>query len=129
MSAAQFALEIDRDLERTDDIFRTEIRVIGLEALKRVVLKTPVDNGFARNSWFVEFGEAGVSDTEQPDSSGELAISRGASKIAEYATMEGFPIISLYSNLVYIQELETGHSSQAPSGMVAVTAAELQASL
>jgi len=125
-NAAGFANQIDVEFEGNLKQLRLVIRRIALQALEKVVNRTPVDTGRARGNWFVQIGSAGFEVTTDTDKNGNVTISRGASVIATYADSDDFPVISIYNNLPYINRLEHGHSKQAPAGMVAITVAELQ---
>ena len=128
--ANSFAAQIDVDFKGNLDEFRTTIRAVTLEALNRIVLKTPVNSGRARGNWNVLIGTDGEEDAaESDDKTGTEAISRGGDVIGDYARETGFPVISIYNNLPYIGRLEDGYSNQAPVGMVATTAAELTVEL
>lgn len=128
--AAHFSLEIDRDMEIAEDELRVVVRTISQAALKSVVGRTPVDQGLLRNNWFVSFFAAGVDTTPDLDVTGAGSMARGQSVLATYPELEGFPRISLYNNLPYAARIENGYSKiKAPEGMVAVTIAELQATL
>lgn len=95
-----------------------------LEAVGRIVRRTPVDTGRARGSWQVTVGSpaSGVPDrldlagTAEPDKVGRMAGS----------ILFGIPTY-IVSNLDYMDKLEHGSSKQAPNGMVALTAAEIPA--
>ncbi len=128
-NAAEFAAQIDIEFEGNLDELRKIIRTIALEALRRVVLKTPVDTGRARGNWFVQIGGAGFEITTETDKQGGVTVSRGSSVIATYQRREGFDDITIYNNLPYINRLENGWSGQAPGGMVAITVTELSAGL
>jgi len=93
-------------------------RMISLEALKRIVLKTPVDTGRARGNWQTTINIPAVG--EKWDNTN---IAAGATIIG---TLKSFGTIFISNNLVYILPLEHGHSKQAPHGMVAVTIEELR---
>ncbi len=125
-NARQFALEIDREFAAAQDQWRLIIRRVALQALERVVQRTPVDTGRARMNWYVQIGGAGTEVTTEVDPSGSVAISRGSQEIGTYQQRSDFPVITLYNNLPYIGRLEDGYSGQAPTGMIAVTVAELQ---
>lgn len=139
-NAAEFALEIDRELDLSLDQWRVVIRKLALEALERVVNKTPVGNpdfwknpppegyvgGRARGNWFVSIGEAGTEVTTEVDANGDVTVARGGAVIGTYKNVKGFPQIVIYNNVPYINRLENGYSErQAPAGMVAITVAEL----
>jgi hypothetical protein len=51
---------------------------------------------------------------------------RSSTAIASYATVEGFPVIYLQNNMPYARRIEWGWSKQAPSGVMAMTLAELE---
>lgn len=128
MSAAdEFAKQIDIEFEANLEQLKIIIRKIALEALQRVVVKTPVDTGRARMNWYVQIGGAGTQVTTSVDKDGNVAVSRGGQAIAKYQEIDGFPKITIYNNLPYIGRLENGYSGQAPQGMVAVTVTELAA--
>jgi hypothetical protein len=124
--AAEFSAQIDIEFEGMLDELRTVIRVIALEALKRIVQRTPVLTGRARGNWYVSIGGSGFEVSTDIDKNGTVTISRGSSVIATYNDQASFPVISIYNNLPYINRLENGYSNQSPAGMVVVTAAELQ---
>ena len=130
-AAEKFSRDLKLEFDGVLDEFNGAVRALSLEALRRVVLRTPVDTGRARGNWFVEFHRAGSLITEDESKTGSLSIARGSSKIGEYKNFGSgsFPAISLYNNLPYIDGLENGRSKRAPEGMVAVTVAELQSGI
>lgn len=125
--AAAFAVQIDRELAATDEEFRLIVRSLALQALSRIVQRTPVDTGRARGNWTVSIGAADGSVTANLDPGGAGAIADGNAVLAQFENYEGFPSIFIQNNLPYIERLEDGYSSQAPGGMVALTVAELRA--
>lgn len=99
-------------------------RAVQLEALRGVVMATPVDEGRARGAWDLTIGTPAVAEPGTLDPSGGGAISRGVGVIAKISAYS----ISWLTNLVpYIGRLEDGSSKQAPQGMVAVTVARIRA--
>lgn len=126
-NARQFALEIDREFaEQMGDVHQA-VAWIGLEAIKRVVMKSPVHTGRFKGNWALSVGMIDTATTVAVDPSGGATISRGQAAIAPYATREDFPMVYIQNNLPYAEPLENGHSKQAPAGMVALTVAELAA--
>lgn len=115
--------------------------LIALEALRRIVLKTPVGNpdvwkvkkppkgyvgGRARGNWQLTIGKASKKVLEDRAKSsadtGDL-ITKGAQILQKL----GFgQVVWIANNLDYILFLEDGHSGQAPKGMVSVTLQELR---
>lgn len=127
--ARGFSAQIDVEFEGAMDQWRQIIRKIALEALRRVTLKTPVDTGRARGNWFVQIGAEGFEVSTAVDPTGAVTIARGSAVIGTYREVKGFPMISIYNNLPYINRLEHGWSKQAPAGMVVVTVTELTAGI
>jgi hypothetical protein len=107
-------------------------RNIALELFRRVIYKTPVDDGPARANWQVSIGAAATGTVELSDKDGSATMARAT------AASRGFragDIIYLTNNLPYIMKLEEGgypdgpktvggFSRQAPAGMVALTVQE-----
>lgn len=98
-------------------------RKLALEALRRVVLKTPVDTGRARGNWQTTIDRPATGTQETTDPSGGQTISEGSNVIGQAPIFR--PIV-LTNNLPYIERLEDGSSQQAPNGMLSVTVAELE---
>lgn len=98
---------------------------IGLQALRGVVLKTPVDTGRARANWQTTIGTPASGELDRQDKSdtnSNIAIAQG-SQVVEAA--QPFSVIWLTNNLPYIERLENGYSQQAPNGMVSTTVTEI----
>lgn len=93
-------------------------RKVALEALGRVVRKTPVDTGRARSGWQTTVGQEPDSEVGLPD-----PVASGA---AVLGNLQPFETVYLSNNVPYIGFLENGSSQQAPNGMVAVTLQELR---
>lgn len=95
---------------------------VGLQLVRGVILKTPVDTGRARGNWQVSINVSINTVIDRLDRSGGAAISDGTSLVT---SAEPFSVISLQNNLPYIIKLEEGHSKQAPAGMVELTLNEI----
>lgn len=114
-----------RDYQKkiTDKQMPKFIRGVALKVLRGVVLRTPVDTGFARNNWQVTIGSFG-SDAPHPSvNNPEATISREVGDISNYKRLG--KIIYIWNAVPYIKYLEGGHSGKAPDGMVQVTLAEI----
>ena len=98
-------------------------RLIALEALRRIVLKTPVDTGAARGSWRLNIGEAPEPDDPNTQKSPWTIIIEANSLLR---TLKRGKTVWISSSLDYILFLEDGSSEQAPQGMIAVTLEELK---
>jgi hypothetical protein len=102
-------------------------RRLALDALTRIVRRSPVDTGRFRGNWQVTIG--GVTDTPQPntyDQGGEPTIAAGSAVIAG---IQAYQTSHIQNALPYAIPLEDGHSKQAPSGVVGLTLLELQGAL
>jgi hypothetical protein len=122
-SVPEFRRDLDRVLIKILGRSHRFKQALTLEALRRLVLRTPVDTGRARGSWQVTSGHPATSSPIGVDPSGSATIGKGATAAAELTPGEDAFICS---NLVYMPELERGHSKQAPAGIVAVTVEELK---
>lgn len=124
--AAEFALEIDQAWLKEQADIHTAVRYIGLQAIDRVVKKSPVDTGRFRANWTLSFGGMDGTTTNAVDVGGGATIARLSGEMDTYPA-EGYPVIYLQNNLPYAERLEAGYSKQAPSGMVAISIVELAA--
>ena len=122
---------------------------VALEALTRIVGRTPVDTGRARGGWQVAIGSPAAGEGEN-DQNGTNTVSRGSATIR---SAPPFSDVHITNNVEYIDILENGgfdppdpgpskdrrpgrkgrilveggYSTQAPRGMVDLTFQELRA--
>lgn len=149
-NADQFDLDIaEFDRGWAVDQIVTIQRKLALQAIERVVQKTPVDSGLARGNWHTTLGVKSAAVTSNADKSGARAIAAGGAVAARFTDLGRLWVTN---NLPYIEVLELGgftpknpgpskdprkgrkgrvlvqggYSVQAPNGMVAVTFAELR---
>lgn len=94
-----------------------------LEALTRIVQKTPVDTGRARGNWQVSIERPSMAALDTTDRDGSRTIQKGLEAVAN---LPDFSVVWISNNLEYITFLEDGSSQQAPSGMVRLTILELR---
>lgn len=122
---AEFQKELKAEFVGIEELqYPLFIRKISLEALRRVVLKTPVDTGRARANWQLTTGSPAEGVIDAKDKQGAKTLRKGANEVAK---IKGTPVVYITNNVDYIEVLEQGSSSQAPQGMVAVTISELKA--
>lgn len=101
-------------------------RRLALDALGRLVDKTPVDTGRARGAWIVTTGKPSTwKPREDEFIQPEVVQAKGAKALD---VLLPFDVVYITNNVEYIEVLERGHSRQAPQGMLAGTIAELSAS-
>jgi hypothetical protein len=114
----------DQQAEKLADRANRAVRMLALEALSRIVLRTPVDTGRARGNWLVGVGDPVRGyDPEGFDPAGTDTIQTGQAILNAAAPGE---VLYITNSVPYIVPLEHGHSKQAPAGMVGITLAELQ---
>ncbi len=124
-NAREFGLHLDSLFqELVEEKIVQVTRLVALETLSRVVMKSPVDTGRFRGNWQVSVGGRATGTLARLDPSGQQTIAAGAAVIAH---LDRPAMIFITNNLPYANRLENGWSKQAPAGMVAVTIAELNA--
>lgn len=122
-TAAQFRLDLMDALEtEVEDVVIQVTQKIALEALNKVVMRSPVDTGRFRANWNVSFGNPDLAITENKDKPGTETIAKGGALIE---SLDRLNRVWISNNLPYANRLENGWSKQAPAGMVALTFAEL----
>jgi len=77
--------------------------------------------GRFKNNWHVGFDSQPTQSNDTPDASGQGSNSRGMAVLEVFRVGQ---VSSIYftNNMPYARALEEGHSTQAPGGMVRVTA-------
>ena len=105
-------------------------RLLVMEGFRRVVMRSPVDKGTFRGNWVVAVGVRNNSfDLTKTDSGtrgtapSAVQMNQALATTARLETKAEKTYIS--NNLPYADPLENGSSTQAPNGMVHVTALEL----
>ncbi|QLS55380.1 hypothetical protein HV314_15070 [Citrobacter sp. RHBSTW-00887] len=77
--------------------------------------------GRFKNNWYVGFDSQPTESNDTPDASGQGSNSRGLA-VLEVFRVGQVNSIFFTNNLPYAAALESGHSGQAPGGMVGITA-------
>ena len=80
--------------------------------------------GRFRGNWQVSFDAPTTDETGRIDKTGNLTKAAGNYTLSLFKV--GMKAIYFFNNVPYAYRLEMGHSSQAPGGMVRITAAEFQ---
>lgn len=80
--------------------------------------------GRFRGNWQVSFDAPTTDETGRVDKTGNLTKAAGNYTLSLFKV--GMKAIYFCNNVPYAYRLEMGHSSQAPGGMVRLTAAEFQ---
>ena len=119
--AGSFAIDLEKFSAKTERRIDKVIRWVGLELLRRIIMRSPVDTGRFRGNWHVTLNDAPREATLVIDPIGSTTIEEGDRVISGFDLGDSIFIVN---NLAYAEALERGHSQQAPAGMVAITLSE-----
>ena len=120
MSAREFTLQLNKEILETDEKIDIAVKKIGIDALKNVVKKSPVDTGRFRGNWQTTIGTPTSLTVRSVDKSGTATINAGVRKVTKFDYKKN-KVIFIQNNLPYANRLENGWSRQAPKGMVSQT--------
>ena len=81
--------------------------------------------GRFRGNWQIGFDSAPEGETDRIDKSGAETLAAGGAMLAQFKAANN-SVIYFVNNVPYAVRLEFGYSSQAPRGMVRITAQEFQ---
>lgn len=104
-------------------------------AVDKLVERSPVGNpalwihpapaGYApgtfKNNWFVDIGGISPRERPQPDAAGAASLAEKSRLLA--IRSNPYVIVWVHNSVPYARRIEHGWSSQAPAGVVSVTAA------
>ena len=110
--------------KNSEKIFRgTAISLFG-----RIIKRTPVDSGRLKGNWQVDVNQPASGDIGSKDATPIKTMSGGSAiKIQSgVGTPSLNDTIYMVNNLSYAKTIEGGSSTQAPSGMVAVSLTEFK---
>jgi len=119
MNASSFEADLNKFAIRTELELDTVVRKIALSLYDGITNKTPVDTGRAKGNWNLSVDSMDTSVNPKARGKKRVSLKKG----------DGNNVIYISNSLPYIGVLEDGHSKQAPHGMVALTLAEVRASL
>lgn len=119
--ARAFAVDLDAFAAKVKVDVSVVRRKVAIDLHTKITERTPVDTGRLKNSWNVADDVADITVPPEGPQSGTGRIT---------ALFERpFEPTWITSNLPYAEAIEFGHSGQAPSGMVRVSVAEIEAEL
>ena len=98
------------------------LQATAIEGINRLVDRTPVDTGAAKYHWFVRPLPDERFDKTRTDPSGAQPKSRAKRDVKLFRIGQ---TVWLVNSAPYFVYLEAGSSKQAPSGIVAITFAEM----
>lgn len=126
----EFRAAFDRRLGITASRMAEFSRNVGFELARNIIVGgevspgTPVRHGYARNSWIVSLGglPSGYRHpSRNPNPESEVSVVSLDEAMTALLDMKADDVVYISSNCEYMQFLESGSSSQAPEGMVALT--------
>ena len=105
----EFVLSLRRVSAEIAEEVQTARREIGLSALSKLVLKTPVDEGEARGGWQVSTGAPPGSPPKRRDRSGQATIAGGSAKIVRSTrSKQAYKRTLITNGVPHIGTLENG---------------------
>jgi hypothetical protein len=113
-----FTIPLARLAEKWKADLDTVTRKATLEVFTKVTKPSPVDTGRFRANWNVSHNVINDSTTESVDQT------RMEREVAKVLTYPAGGVVYLANGLPYATALEHGHSTQAPQGMVRLSALE-----
>jgi len=93
-----------------------EARKLVLDIHERLVVKTPVDTGWARSNWLLSVGKAILKPVGSKKDIDTEAGAVGVGSILGWKFSQGSAFDT--NNVPYIRKLNEGSSKQAPAGFV-----------
>ncbi len=116
------------EAQRTDPANLTKTGRLKKKArvVDRMDIKVPpgYTGGRFRGNWQVSFDAPTIEENGRIDKTGDLTKAAGNYTLSLFKV--GMSSIYFCNNVPYAYPLEMGHSTQAPGGMVRITAAEFQ---
>lgn len=129
-TADEFVIQLKKEVLAIDSLvvtfcqhFVAEIADQGMVTPGRWGPGTPIDTSFARRSWRFGLDQPTPGPTA-PVKDGELPPPLDLSNVMH---IELTRVCYLTSDCVYMEDLEWGHSQQAPAGMIRTTLSDAQA--
>lgn len=110
--------------DNPDNLTRNGRLKRGRKVHDSMVIRAPAGytGGRFRGNWQVSFDERTTEETGRVDKNGGETLRAGNLVLSQFCV--GMKEVFFCNNVPYAYPLEMGHSSQAPGGMVRITAAE-----
>lgn len=135
-NVATLGIDISKIIAKAKGNGEAVARHVGLSLDTKAIIKTPADQGTAKNRWAVGLNMIDGAEYGD-DKSGVEAIARGSRELSKYKIGD---TIYVTNNIPYIHKLEFGlygdgpktiggYSIQAPQGFVRITYQEVSSDL
>lgn len=131
-----FSLSLHKWIEQVKEDGDKILQDFLWELIHTIILRTPVDTGFARACWYANIGAVigGPTASKGPDGKYQVGTVVGQTQVMTATAIQGSKMgdkVYLMNHCAYIVPLEYGHSKQtsgySPNGMVRSTLAEADA--
>jgi len=121
MKNKRFEIDMEKFAKQAEINLETVVKRVSFEVYNKAKKNTPVDTGRARGSWNISEEYSDLSTL--PEGQYPVGTTNAVGNIS------GKDEVHISNNLEYINALDEGRSRQAPSGMVDVTIAQVEAEL
>lgn len=120
---ADFNLDLASIADELEVDYNLLIRRFTFGVYSRVIRKSPVDTGRFRGNWIVSIGKPISSVFDATNKNASVFINNNPAKIDSFDLARDSELV-IQNNLPYAEKLETGHSKQAPNGMLDISIRE-----
>ena len=104
---------VDAAIEQIKADISKIVREFGITLFQGLVSITPIDTGYARGNWLIDFGRENLRTVGSRDSPPGAPT---GGQVATWRIDSGSLVF--HNSVEYITELDRGSSGQAPQGMV-----------
>ena len=116
MTAAAFRASLRRSQRDLRDVASSNVRRVADFVVRDIVSSSPVDTGRFKGNWNASLGNINNdTDNERFDPSGASTLGRAVTVIRAFKAGQVF---FFANSVLYARLLESGHSRQAPAGVV-----------
>ena len=133
-AVGKFEDDVRKFERKTERKMKLVVRKVMLEIIRKIIFKTPVDEGRLRANWQLAIGNVPEGTLELDDKNGTATVAKAVANSLGYRLGD---TIYLANNLPYVRTVEEGgykdgpktvggFSLQAPAGMVGLTLQEFQ---
>jgi hypothetical protein len=129
----QFEGDLKKFAEVLDVSVQKVMRYVTIELFGQITLRWPVDTGYSRANWRIGVGEVDPTVSAPPPEAdrgqGKQSYPLPSVDFTQLKHLDGKQPIFITNSVDYAIYLEEGHSQQAPSGVVRISLAQLEADI
>ncbi len=125
-----FTFQLDHETDEMFDEVREWVIRIGMMSARLLINRSPVDTGRFKGNWKGSVSSV-INDPEVNtfDKVGTGTFAQILGVLNRYRALDTWPPIYIQNNVVYARALESGHSTQAPGGIMGITVVDMQAAI